>query len=1083
MHQDRVRDHGARRALPLRSLAILLATTALFGVRPLRADVVVALTADTEGHVGACQTCPGHAGFGGLERRATAVKALRQQDGGLLLLDAGNALFGGDSLDTGGKVIVAAYDALGYAAVNVSHRDFRLGRQATLDLFQGARLAAVSANVLDAASGEPLFRPWVVVESSGRKIAVLGVTAPPPGLDTLPHLKRQLAGVRIAPPEEALARWLPKAKAESDEVVVMYYGSARGARALGDQFGKDVAAILVGGVRPEQLPAGGAPPLVATDEHGKFLARVRLSNGGKADAVQVPIDPALAPDAETATVLAAYAPKPLLVPGDRPPETPAVADADRPPAAEMKSGAPPAGTPVASNIPSPGAPPSAEPQTVPAQTVPAQTVPAQTVPAQTVPPLPPEQAPARVSAKQPLEPKGLAGAGLTAGQVHAAIDRGADFLWKYSLAEAENSRSKFGFSAQYNLLTALALVKAGAHQRLPDFDEQLRAFLGRVRPEEVGVYGAGVLCMLLESYGDAEFHPLLRLTTRFILEAQSAEGSWDYYPKIPADVLLDPNAGRALQVWGGRPTDGSPAEQWRRLTEPGKHVGGDNSITQYALLGLHAASRVGVEVPREAWQRTLDLFRARQGELGGWGYVGSSSADYGSMTCAGIYGIALCRFHLGEKAPAEDEAVERGLAWMAKRFTVSENPNALKSWHYYYLYSLERAARTVDAEFIGPHEWYPLGAKYLVDEQKPDGSWIEPGPYETRPEVSTSFALLFLTRGTASLTQARPTGGNGTLKTGIIEPAAPRVYVIFDCSGSMLVETGGRPKFEVARDALTEIVDGLPDHTQLALRVYGHRKTARDKDADEDTELVVPMGPMQRAAFSDRVRRLRARGKTPLARSIAAAAQDLAGSGADNRCAVILITDGGEDTRPPGDPVAAAAELARVPGVTLHVVGFDIGRDDWGRQLRAVAKAGGGRYWPANDAAALRGELRAAVLRTPEQFTIAGADGRPVWRGSFGQSKSLPEGRYVFTTDFAGKPFNEPLWVNTGSTTAVLFDAGKIDVAEPADARTPPQTLPADSEKPAGSPARAKFCSECGKVLGPGAKFCANCGKRVGTSR
>jgi hypothetical protein len=40
------------------------------------------------------------------------------------------------------------------------------------------------------------------------KIAMIGVTQRPAGLDYLPHLKHQLAGIRIQPPLEVLAHWL-----------------------------------------------------------------------------------------------------------------------------------------------------------------------------------------------------------------------------------------------------------------------------------------------------------------------------------------------------------------------------------------------------------------------------------------------------------------------------------------------------------------------------------------------------------------------------------------------------------------------------------------------------------------------------------------------------------------------------------------------------------------------------------------------------------------------------------------------------------------------------------------------------------
>src|SRR5690349_18911242 len=96
------------------TLLALLSLWTLAAVPPqsAAADTLLVLTADTEGHVGPCTSCPHGSGDGGLARRATAVESLRGGGGGgaILLLDAGNALFGGDSLATGGGVIVDAYD-------------------------------------------------------------------------------------------------------------------------------------------------------------------------------------------------------------------------------------------------------------------------------------------------------------------------------------------------------------------------------------------------------------------------------------------------------------------------------------------------------------------------------------------------------------------------------------------------------------------------------------------------------------------------------------------------------------------------------------------------------------------------------------------------------------------------------------------------------------------------------------------------------------------------------------------------------------------------------------------------------------
>ena len=274
--------------------------------------VFMALTADTEGHVGPCRECPYHPGLGGLTRRATSLAQLRKEQPNLLLVDAGNSLIGSESLASKGQVIVSAYNALGYDAVNLCHRDFWLGKAGTLALLKGAKFAAISANLLDEENGEPLLKPYIVKEIGGRRIAILGVAQAPAGIDFLPHLKEHLTGIRIQPPIEALAKWLPKAKAESDLIILLYYGSWSGLQPIQDQFGGDFTAILVGGIRPEQLPEDAKPPLIGTSNHGRHLVQVLITQGSgirnqrPVKVTQLAIEPTLKPNVEMEKVLAKY---------------------------------------------------------------------------------------------------------------------------------------------------------------------------------------------------------------------------------------------------------------------------------------------------------------------------------------------------------------------------------------------------------------------------------------------------------------------------------------------------------------------------------------------------------------------------------------------------------------------------------------------------------------------------------------------------------------------------------------------------------------------------------------------------------
>lgn len=280
------------RCLPacvLLALALLGLCSTISGAAETLLDV--ALTADTEGHVGPCTQCPTHVGLGGLARRATILRQRRHD----LLLDAGNALFGEQSLSSGGAVIVAAYGAMGYDAVNISYRDFRLGKDATLKLLKAAPFVALSANLLDEQTGQALFKPSMVKQTRAGPVQVIGVTESPPGFDSLPHLRQQLAGIRIRPPVEAVSRLLPEASA-SQKFILLYYGSAKGLRSIQEQFPGRFAAIFVGGLRSEELPDRSDVPLVAAEQHGKSVAMLSIGGNSPPRRESISVTPDIEPD-------------------------------------------------------------------------------------------------------------------------------------------------------------------------------------------------------------------------------------------------------------------------------------------------------------------------------------------------------------------------------------------------------------------------------------------------------------------------------------------------------------------------------------------------------------------------------------------------------------------------------------------------------------------------------------------------------------------------------------------------------------------------------------------------------------------
>jgi hypothetical protein len=187
---------------------------------------------------------------------------------------------------------------------------------------------------------------------------------------------------------------------------------------------------------------------------------------------------------------------------------------------------------------------------------------------------------------------------------------------------------------------------------------------------------------------------------------------------------------------------------------------GDNSNTQYALLGLDAASEAGVPVRPEVWNRSRTYFEKAQHPDGGWGYTALDSPSTGSMTCAGISSriITGLRGRQGQeflRSAIRDCGRERsgrspqsGIDWLANHFQVGQNYGHGQVWKYYYLYALERAGRLSGVRFFGSHDWYRLGAEELVhDQSKLSRFWRGAGLENEL--VATSFALLFLAKGRA----------------------------------------------------------------------------------------------------------------------------------------------------------------------------------------------------------------------------------------------------------------------------------------------------------------------------------------------
>lgn len=324
-------------------------------------------------------------------------------------------------------------------------------------------------------------------------------------------------------------------------------------------------------------------------------------------------------------------------------------------------------------------------------------------------------------------------------RVLLAIRRGQQFVINQQAGDGSWS-AKLGVLEFRNGTTGvaiLALLNSGLPETDPAVVKGLK-YLRGLRDDELESkpYEISLMLQALASVKGRDTGRIAKLA-ELLVEYQKSNGGWKYNrPSGPGDV------------------------EW------------DNSVNQFALLGLREAAMRSVQVDQKVWRKAQELILQSQGPIGnaesaaGWAYDSRGEGAYGSMTVAGLSSLIITSSMLQDDAnvgadgridccqpsgdPLVKKALKAGERWMGNKFSVHDNPDRAGYFLLYYLYGLERAGRFGGVRFYGEHDWYREGADYLTDSQNPrTGSWGQEGRGLSFPVVDSCFALLFLSKGLA----------------------------------------------------------------------------------------------------------------------------------------------------------------------------------------------------------------------------------------------------------------------------------------------------------------------------------------------
>ena len=338
---------------------------------------------------------------------------------------------------------------------------------------------------------------------------------------------------------------------------------------------------------------------------------------------------------------------------------------------------------------------------------------------------------------------------VSAEEVKQSIERGIEFLRSRQSPNGAWSEEN-GFEGGISALCTLALLNCGVAATDPLVAQPLKLLENQGR-DNITVYVASLRIMVFTMADPTgkRFQRQIAQDATYLIERQVKqgmnEGGWSYGINM-IDAL-----GTA-----------------------------DSSNSQFALLGLHEAARVGFDVPQNVWIRAKQYWtKCFNTQRGSFAYVVSGERPNGAMTCAGISSwliieenlIDPAKFFQGNKVKCcgkadSDPVLDLAMDWLARRFTVTSNPTdagGRTGSKFYYLYGMERAARMSGQRFIGTNDWYREGAAHLIAQQTQtlNGSWSQIDMMEKSADITTAFALLFLSKGKRPIVFGKYRYGDG----------------------------------------------------------------------------------------------------------------------------------------------------------------------------------------------------------------------------------------------------------------------------------------------------------------------------------
>lgn len=203
-----------------------------------------------------------------------------------------------------------------------------------------------------------------------------------------------------------------------------------------------------------------------------------------------------------------------------------------------------------------------------------------------------------------------------------------------------------------------------------------------------------------------------------------------HYPELRAKLAGDTSWLSRNQLGDG---------MWGYNTRRENKGRGDNSNTQFAVIGLRDASLAGIEVSQSVWSRLLKHYTKTQNNDGGWSYrppdpkqenrddiISSVSVTAPSLASLMIVNDELaktsgCPCSSGRSGGTrlQKKHTEKGIQWLIDYFGGNiKGAAAPGRWKTYFYYGLQRAGQASGLKTFGRHNWYRRGSSTMHGQTK-----------------------------------------------------------------------------------------------------------------------------------------------------------------------------------------------------------------------------------------------------------------------------------------------------------------------------------------------------------------------------